>query len=123
MPEGGHLKRIMLVAVVALVTLALTCGTEGTTITLVNNAMDPFHPNGGSRLEPGSSRVITTLKHGAMTTITLERMGAVRATLTITSHYDAQEPDPHDATITVTEGPYWQFHASSNNSRIEVRVD
>jgi hypothetical protein len=114
---------MILLTIVALATFAIACGTEGTTITIVNNALDPIHPNGGTKIEQGESRVVTTLKHGSMTTVTLERMGSVRATLTITSEYDAKEPDPQRATITVTEGPYWYFQATSNNSRIQVTVE
>ena len=107
----------------ALALLTLNCFDAETQITLLNSALDPVHVNGGMRLEQGESAVVTTLKHGSVTTLTLERMGSIRATLTVTSNYNPGEEERQAATITVTENPYWTFHASSNNPNIEVSVD
>lgn len=114
--------RWLLLLLPALALVTLSCFDAETRITLLNSALDPVHVNGGVRLEQGEAAVVTTLKHGSVTTLTLERMGSVRATLTVTSSYDPEEEERQTATITVTESPYWTFHATSDNPSITVTV-
>jgi hypothetical protein len=114
--------RWLLLLVPALALLTLSCFDNYTQVTLVNSALDPFHVDGGKRLEPGESAVVDRLKHGSIATITLEREGSTRATLTLTSSYDPEEQEQQEVTITVTENPYWVFHATSSNSMISVSV-
>lgn len=105
----------------ALALFTLNCFDAQTSITILNSARDPFHV-GGARLEPGESATVTHLSHGSVTTLTIERMDAVRATLTVTSNYDPDLQERQAAIITVTENPYWTFHASSDNPNIAVTV-
>jgi hypothetical protein len=115
-------KQFLTLMVVLAALSAVSCNEGATSITLVNNASDPFHPNGGSKLEPGSSQFVRSLKHGSVMTITIEREGSTWATLTVTSNYSPKDEEPTKATLTVTEEPYGTFHASSDNSAIDVSV-
>lgn len=116
------MKRFAVLSVALVALLALSCDVFGCSITLVNNAQDPFHPNGGKKMEVGDSRQITRLKSGAATTISLQRMGTTWATLELTSGYDPEDEEDHAATITVTETTYGNFEASSDNPDIAVEV-
>jgi hypothetical protein len=115
------MKRFVLLSVVLAALLSLSCPGEGSNITLVNSGRDPFHPNGGAKLEVGASGRVIKLSAGSVETITLDRMGAPWATLEVTSTYDAKA-QCEDATITVTEPTYGTFVASSDNSNITVTV-
>jgi len=117
-------KRLVLLSVVLVALLSLSCGEErGTKLVLVNSGRDPFHPNGGAKLDVGDSGGVMTLGHGSVTSITFDRMGEPWATLVVTSTYDLTEEDNHVATITVTEPTYGTFEASSSNSDITVTVN
>jgi hypothetical protein len=116
------MKRLVLLSVALAALLSLSCLGEGSNITLVNNGRDPFHPNGGAKLEIGASGHVINLGVGSVASITLNRMGEVWATLVVTSTYDEKD-ETDGATITVTEPTYGTFEASSDNSNITVTVN
>lgn len=118
------MKRMMLLA---LATVALFAACElfyspSTSLLLVNNANDPFHPNGGAKVAEGASMPFGSVGHSEAKTLRLERMGSVWATVTITSMYPTEDKENHSAVITITEAPYGTFHATSSNSMIDVTV-
>jgi hypothetical protein len=115
-------RRLVLMSVALGALLVLSCDVFGCSITLVNNAKDPFHPNGGKKIEVGASRQVTRMKSGSVTTISLQRMGSTWATLELTSGYDPEDEEAYEATITVTEATYGTFEASSDNPEIGVTV-
>jgi hypothetical protein len=115
-------RRLVVLSVALAALLVMSCDVFGCSITLVNNGRDPFHPNGGQKMEVGSSRQVTRMKGGAVTSISLQRMGTTWATLELTSGYDPQDEEDYAATITVTEETYGTFEASSDNPDIVVVV-
>jgi hypothetical protein len=115
----------MLFVALAAVALFSACdllASPSTSLMLVNNANDPFHPNGGAKLEQGASMRFGRLGHGYAKAVRLERMGSTWATVTITSMYPTESKESYAAVITITEAPYGTFHASSDNSNIDVSV-
>lgn len=116
------MKRLVVLSVVLVALFALSCGSAGTDITLVNNGRDPIHPNGGAKLVVGASGVVTSLQHARVETITLDRMGATWATLEVTSNYEQDDQESHEARITITEPTYGTFEASCDNENIVVTV-
>ena len=117
------MKRIVALSVLLASLFVMSCFDDGTTtLTLVNDANDPFHAK-GTKVGQGSSIMVGRLKHGSIMSIPLERMGSTWATLTVTSNYSPKDDEPTKATITVTENPYGTFHASSDNSAIDVSVE
>jgi hypothetical protein len=115
-------RRLVVLSVALAALLVLSCDVFGCSITLVNNARDPFHPNGGKKMEVGTSRQVTRMKGGSSMSISLQRMGTTWATLELTSGYDPEDEEDYEATITVTEETYGNFEATSDNPDIVVEV-
>ena len=116
------MKRFVVLSVALAALLVLSCDVFGCSMTLVDNGRDPFHPNGGKKMEVGASRQVTRMKSGSVTTISLQRMGSTRAPLALTSGCDPEDEEDYEATITVTEETYGTFEASSDNPGIGVTV-
>jgi hypothetical protein len=118
------LKRLLvLLPALVLLGTALTCDycDNWTVVTLKNSCLDPFHPDGGGRLDIGSSKRFY-VDHEDFTSITIERpKGTVRATISLDSQYDSDDPKQW-ATVTVYENPYFSFSATSDDPMIRVTV-
>ena len=98
------LRVIALLAATVLV-MGSTCFTRHyiTEVWLANWTQNPFHPNGGARLELGGSRDVLDLGHGHHDDITIVRNSVTWATLTVVSKVNENTEVDYEAVIRLEE--------------------
>jgi hypothetical protein len=113
------MRRLMLVAellVMVAVFVGAPTGCEGssagvTKVYVANHSQNPFHPNGGDRLDLGCSRQILTLGHSNSADIRISRNNTILATLKVVSLVDQTEATDYEVAIRVTEPTVDSFQA------------
>jgi len=109
------MRRLLLVVallVATAVVVASKCdpgNKHGTKIFLANWCENPFHPNGGAKLDIGGSREILTLEHGSTADISIQRNG-----VTVKSLVDKGSNADYEAAIRLEEPSTGQFKATSD---------
>jgi len=83
-----------------------------TKVYVANWTENPFHPNGGDRLDVGCSRQIVSIEHAELADITIVRNGVKLATMTVVSKIDEDDEKDYEVAIRVTEPTAGHFEAA-----------
>jgi hypothetical protein len=121
----NEMRRLLLVVALFITTAVVTAPTgcedpyAGVTkVYVVNNTENPFHPNGGDRLDLGCSREVLNLKHSYSADITIVRNGTKLATLEVLSLIKESEESNYEVAIHVTEPETQLFEAAVDTAGV-----